>query len=187
VQESELTPDPTERDDSKSYEIAHLNSIEPLPDGNLWLSLRNISAVVKVDRRTGNVVWRLGGKRSDFRFVNDPLGGFWRQHDARRLPNGDVLLFDNGNLHEPPESRAVEYRLDEEAKTATLVWQYRRTPPLFARIAGSARRSADGHTLVSYGPRGVVSEADGDAVPVWEISAYGFGIFRAIAVPSLYP
>jgi len=60
-------------------------------------------------------------------------------------------MFDNGDTHSPPESRAVEYRLDTLAMTATMVWQYRHNPPLLAAFLGSARRLADGHTLVGFG------------------------------------
>jgi hypothetical protein len=185
VAENEITEDPGERLDPKDYESVHLNTVEPLPGGAVMLSFRNTSTVVKVDRKSGEIVWRLGGKRSDFRFVNDPLGGFARQHDVRRLPNGNILLFDNGNLHQPPESRVVEYRLDERAKTAELVWQYRRSPALFARISGSARRLSNGNTLISYGPRSVVIEVDSAANAVWEMRTPRFGVYRATAVATL--
>ena len=185
VSEAEITDDPGDPLDPKDYQVTHLNTIEPLPDDALMLSLRNMSSLVKVDRKTGAILWRLGGKRSDFRFVGDPLGGFFRQHDARRLPNGNILLFDNGNLHDPPESRAVEYRLDERAKTAELVWQYRRSPPVFARIGGSSRRLPNGNTIISYGPKGLVVEVDASSNPVWEIYTPLFGVYRATAAETL--
>jgi hypothetical protein len=186
VSESEISPDPERPIDPEDYEVAHLNSIEPLPDGNLMLSFRDMSSVAKIDRSSGKILWRLGGEKSDFRFVSDPLGGFSRQHDARRLPNGNVLLFDNGNGHHPSESRPVEYRLDHDAKTATMVWQYRRSSPLFAKVAGSTRRMPNGNTLISYGPLGVVVEVDAGSEPVWEVRPPG-GVFRALPIATLYP
>src|ERR671912_168679 len=44
----------------------HLNSIDVEPDNNLLISARETSAVYKIDRKTGEVIWRLGGKKSDF-------------------------------------------------------------------------------------------------------------------------
>lgn len=185
--ENEITEDPTDPTDPRDYEVVHTNSIEPLLDGTILLSFRNLSSVARIDRATGRVMWRLGGKRSDFRFEGDPLGGFSRQHDARLVGPGRVLLFDDGNLHDTPESRAVEYRLDEGAKTATLTWEYRHSPPLFSRFSGSVQRLPDGHTLVAWGPRGVVSEADARSKTVWELTLPHFGVYRARSAPTLYP
>jgi hypothetical protein len=63
------------------------------------------------------MLWRLGGRHNEFTIVGDPLRGFGFQHDVRVLDNGDLLFFDSGLAHSPPESRALEYRLDR--KTAT--------------------------------------------------------------------
>ena len=48
------------------YDYLHVNSIEQLPDGNLLVSARHTWALYKLDRRTGSVIWTLGGKRSQF-------------------------------------------------------------------------------------------------------------------------
>ena len=93
-------------------------------DGTLLLSSRHLDEIMKIDRQTGDIIWRWGGKNNEFTFVDDTRG-FSHQHAVRRIPNGDVTLFDNGNFHSPPFSRALEYRLDELGKTATLVWEYR--------------------------------------------------------------
>src|SRR5262245_47832181 len=63
------------------YDYFHVNSIDVAPDGDLLVSARNTWAVYKLDRRTGSVVWRLGGRRSDFR--PGPGATFAWQHDAR--------------------------------------------------------------------------------------------------------
>jgi len=89
-----------------AFDYCHGNSIEEDTDGNLLLSFRNLNAVYKIDRQTGEVLWILGGKSSSFVFDNDP--GFSGQHDVRRLPNGNISLFDNANQAPPPRvSRAV--------------------------------------------------------------------------------
>src|SRR5205807_1939637 len=76
------------------YDYLHLNSIDVAPDGNLLVSGRHTWALYKIDRVTGAVVWRLGGKRSDFAL--GPGAGFAWQHDARHLSDGRISLFDDG-------------------------------------------------------------------------------------------
>ena len=65
-----------------AFDYFHINSIDPYPDGHLIVSARRTSAVYKLDRRTGEIVWRLGGKRSDFE-MGPGTRTDW-QHDARR-------------------------------------------------------------------------------------------------------
>ena len=62
-----------------------------------------------------------GGRNDQFAIEEDGLGGFNGQHSVRVLGNGNLLLFDNGLRHDPSETRAVEYRLDTTAMTATLL------------------------------------------------------------------
>jgi arylsulfate sulfotransferase len=54
----------------------------------------------------------------------------WYQHAPKLTPHGTLLLFDNGdNRHyqgQPVFSRAVEYRLDDDAMTVQQIWEYGR-------------------------------------------------------------
>ena len=143
-------------------DLDHPNSIDFDLDGGVIVSYRNLSTVVKVDRRTHAIVWQLGGTHNQFTFVNDPLGGFDAQHTARILPNGHLLIFDNGWTHSPPASRAVEYVLDPARMTATMVWQYSANPPIFNDFTGSAQRLANGNTVVAFTRKGIVDEVSPD-------------------------
>jgi hypothetical protein len=69
-------------------------------------------------------------------------------------------LFDNGSLRSPPSSRAIEYRLDETARIAELVWEFRHDPPIFGFALGFAQRLANGNTLINYGTAQRVIEVD---------------------------
>lgn len=132
------------------FDYCHGNSIDEDSDGNLLLSFRNLDAVYKINRQTGEILWQLGGKTSSFAFPND--AGFSGQHDVRRLPNGNVALFDNANMAAPPRvSRAVEYQLDTVDWVATKVWEYRYTPPFFSSAMGSHQTTADRRHLINYG------------------------------------
>ncbi|HUI28901.1 MAG TPA: aryl-sulfate sulfotransferase [Candidatus Acidoferrales bacterium] len=128
----------------------HCNAIEMDQDGNILLSSRYLSEITKIDIETGDIIWRLGGKNNQFDFVNDPIG-FSYQHDIRRLPNGDITLMDNGNKHTPTHSRAVEYKLDEVNKTATLAWQFEHSPNVYNSFMGDVQRLANGNTLIGWG------------------------------------
>jgi len=128
----------------------HGNAIDLDYDGNVLISSRHLDEITKFSRQTGEIIWRLGGKNNQFNFVNDPIQ-FSHQHCIRRLANGNYTLFDNGNFHEPPFSRACEYKLDEVNKTATLVWQYQDSPETYGFAMGSAQRLPNGNTLIGWG------------------------------------
>jgi hypothetical protein len=129
---------------------AHINSVDVDLDGNLVISARNLDEITKIDRKTGNIIWRFGGKNNQFSFVNDSIG-FSAQHSVSILPNGHVLAYDNGLFHKPNFSRAVEYRLDPNNKTAVLDWSYRNTPDIASVFWGNAQRLRNGNTFIGWG------------------------------------
>lgn len=136
-----------------TVDYVHSNAIEKDYDGNYLLSNRHLDEITKIDSATGEIIWRLGGKyceNNQFTFTNDPTG-FSHQHDIRRLSNGNITLFDNGNLHDPPFSRAVEYSLDEINKTATLVWEYRNNPETYSVAMGSVKELDGKNFIVGWG------------------------------------
>ena len=136
---------------SDGIDYAHLNSVAIYSDTSMVISSRHMDEITCIDRRNGNIIWRLGGKNNMFTFVNDTVG-FSHQHCPRRLKNGNLLLFDNGNLHIPQRSSAVEYHLDEVNMTATLVKRYYRTPDAFAPRDGATQRLDNGNTIITWGP-----------------------------------
>lgn len=133
----------------------HLNAVDFDNDENILISSRHFSEVTKISRQTGEIIWRLGGKNNEFNFINENPDNapnyFSFQHDPRRISNGNLTLFDNGNQHSPPYSRGAEYELDEQNKTATLVWEYRHDPDLYGFATGSVQRLPNGNTLIGWG------------------------------------
>jgi hypothetical protein len=132
------------------YDYFHLNSIEPTPDGNLLVSARNTWAVYKIDHGSGEVLWRLGGKRSDFAMA--PGTRFAWQHDARWHGTGELSLFDNGaapRVH--PQSRGLRLALDTTRMHAHLAHAYTHAPGVLGIALGSVQRLANGNWLVSWG------------------------------------
>jgi hypothetical protein len=141
-------------------DYAHVNSISLTQEGDLIASFRGCSQVVKIDRPTGDVIWRFGGSNSDFMIVGDPFLEFCGQHTASQLADGNVLLFDNGSycLGDRENqfgqfSRAVEYRLDAPAGQAHFVSDYslNGTFQEFTRSQGSVQQLANGHWLIGWG------------------------------------
>lgn len=121
--------------------FSNINAVDLDKDGNYLLSNRLFSEILKIERTTGNVLWRLGGLKNEFTFFNENEANapfyFSLQHDIRYLPNGRITLFDNGGQHKPQYSRGVLYELDEEKKIAGMVWEYRHTPDVFGSANGS--------------------------------------------------
>ncbi|MFT3917146.1 MAG: aryl-sulfate sulfotransferase [Anaeromyxobacteraceae bacterium] len=149
-------------------DVDHANSIALDEAGDYVVSFRNLDAVWLLDRETGEVRWRLGGARSDFTFLDDPLGGFSGQHTATLLPGGRLLVFDNGTHHDPPTTRAVEYALDVPARTARRVWEFRHPGGHFNQFTGSAYRQPDGSTWVGMSEVGIVSRVEPSGAIAWE-------------------
>jgi hypothetical protein len=162
---------------------AHCNAIDIDADGNLLLSSRHLDEVTKIDRATGEVLWRLGGeecRNNQFTFLDDFLVeggdtlffGFSHQHGVRRLASGHILLFDNGNLKPDKFSRAVEYELDEAAFTAKRVWEYRASPDVYSSEMGFAERLSNGNTLIGWGGNEegrAVTEVGADGTKLFEL------------------
>ncbi|MBT3244129.1 MAG: T9SS type A sorting domain-containing protein [Bacteroidetes bacterium] len=140
----------------KRLNYSTLNAFNIDDDGNILASFRNHSEIMKISRSTGEIIWRMGGPRGEFTFIGEHVENapyyFARQHNIRKRPNGNITLFDNGQYHQPPYSRAVEYSLDEVNKVATLVteWRYPKGN-IFCVTAGNAELLSDGGWFIGYG------------------------------------
>jgi outer membrane protein assembly factor BamB len=141
----------------------HINSIDVDHDDNLLVSARETSAVYKIDRNTGEVIWRLGGKKSDFEMGEGTR--FAYQHDARRLPDGTISLFDNGATvfrnglpQVVEESRVIVLDLDERRMKASLAREYTHPDGKYADAAGNAQVLPNGNMFVGWGRALAISE-----------------------------
>lgn len=130
----------------------HVNSVEQDKDGNLIICVRNFNEVTKINCKDGSVMWRFGGRRNQFKVLNDTIP-FLAQHDARILANGNLTIYDNGfgDTKRKHFTRALEYKLNEGNKTAVLVWSYIRKPGTFCERTGNFQRLANGNSLINFG------------------------------------
>jgi Arylsulfotransferase (ASST) len=162
----------------------HCNSIEEDLDGNWLISNRNLSEVTKINKVTGDIIWRLGGKKNMFDFVNDT--GFTFQHDGRRLANGRITVYDNGIGHTPTQSRGVEYIVDETNMTAEATTIFRTDPDAKSVAMGNMQTLPNGNRVVGWGTWSApfMTEFDPDGNRLLEIETdENFGSYRAFRFP----
>jgi len=178
-----------------TWDYFHGNSIEPPVPGDptVIVSARNTAAVYGIDRASGELRWVLGGKSDDFGIAR---GGtrFCAQHAARRLPNGDVTLFDNGGRGNTEAgcprhaSRVMRFRLDHERRSARLVrtLSSRRSSGAGESLLpvgfGNAQMLPSGNMLVSWGTSGFVSEVSPSGAPRFALDLPNAS-YRAVAAP----
>ncbi|MGH2559713.1 MAG: arylsulfotransferase family protein [Thermomicrobiales bacterium] len=145
-------------DANEPFDYVHLNSIEADGDGHLILCARHTHAVYQIDRRTGEIRWRLGGKRSDFTMGAGTETAF--HHDARIHPNGDLTIFDNaaGEDDADTRSRGVVLKLDMDAMSATLVREYVHPTEILSVSQGNMQMLPNGNAFVGWGSAPVFSE-----------------------------
>ncbi|HEX8714343.1 MAG TPA: arylsulfotransferase family protein, partial [Solirubrobacteraceae bacterium] len=132
---------------SAPFDFFHINSINVDPDGTLLVSARNTWTVYEIDPRSGEIVWRLGGKRSDFA-LGAGAATAW-QHDPRVLPDGAISIFDNGAspaVH--PQSRGIVLTLNAQSRSATLDAQIEHPAPLLADSQGNMQALENGDWFV---------------------------------------
>jgi len=175
-----------------AFDLEHPSSLSISPDGGYVVSFQGMDEVTKIDSTSGAVLWRLGGRHSQFTIQDDPMNGFLGQHDVQVLPNGNLLMLDDHFRGAPGPARAVEYSLDTQNMVARMVWQYRPSPAVISPIMGSAQRLSDGSTLVGFGAAGRVHEVASDGAVRWSASltsdATGGALpfYRALRLQSLY-
>jgi hypothetical protein len=142
------------------FDYFHINSIDVDQDGNLLISARRTSTVYKIDRKSGEIIWRLGGKKSDFEMGPGTRTRY--QHDARRQPDGTITIFDNGGVKTEKQSYGLVLELDENKMTATLVRTYAHPNGQVAGTQGSMQVLPNGNVFIGWGSDTIFSEFSGD-------------------------
>jgi hypothetical protein len=178
---------PAPKEGGKIHDPWHLNSVELDRDGDFVVSARHTSALYKIDRETGEVAWRLGGKNSDFEMGRGTV--FKLQHDARVHRDGTVTLFDNVAEDLPArgrESRGIALRLDHAEKTASLVREFEHPDKILSATQGSLQVLEGGGAFVGWGglhPEFTEFDSEGDTVFDARFLAKGVETYRAYRMP----
>ena len=127
-----------------------ITDIEVDSDSSVLINCRYMDEITKIDTRSGVIIWRMGGKNNEFTFIGDEIG-FSQQSAIRKLKNGNLLIFDNGLLHDKPISTIIEYELDETNKTATFVNRFGYETEIVVQEKGGIHELENGNILVSWG------------------------------------
>jgi hypothetical protein len=173
---------------SATRDTVHMNAVEPDGEDAFLISLRHTDAVYKIDKATGDVIWKLGGTWTpkSLTVLNDPEGAYplGGQHDVRLQPDGSITVHDNNTgLPDPP--RAVRYEIDEANKTASLVEELTDPEVAVSACCGSARRSFDGSWLMNWGANSLVTEFNAAHERTFQLGFGGHAFsYRAFAVPD---
>jgi hypothetical protein len=191
----------------------HSNAIVYTADGNLLVSMRHQSWILKVDYEnglgTGEILWKLG-EDGDFTIASgDPNDWFYAQHYPNIVAaNGSqttLAIWDNGNYRIDSTgtncgidsgtacySRATLFQIDEAAKTANLLWDYQ--PGFYSWWGGSIGQLSNGNvefdmTIPFNTAASQIMEVTGSGSPqpVWQLNLTGANAYRAFRIPSLYP
>ena len=176
---------PRRRLQREAFDPVHINSIEPRGSGEVVISTRHTDAVYGIDRATGDIKWKLGGTPTaqSLQVIGDPaiklLGG---QHDARIDRRGRLTIFDNGK-DRPRRPRVVFYRLDLKQGKALYRGQLNDPEVRRSHCCGSARETADGGWLVSWGDNPLVTGFDREGRIAFRLHLSS-STFRAVPVPQ---
>jgi hypothetical protein len=169
-----------DKDDGTTFDPIHINSVQDDGDA-LLVSARNTCALYSLDRRTGAVRWRLGGRRGDFAFGRG--AEFAWQHDARRRPDGTITLFDNhiDAVGDGP-SRGLVLKVDAAARRVTRVREYA-DGTTYGQYMGNVQLLPDGNAVVGWGSTPKMTEFGAGGTPVLEITGVGDGSYRSYRSP----
>ncbi len=146
---------PAIQDDRSEW--CHANTVYATRDGSLLVSFRNLSTVVRVERPSGRISWKL------------TYPTISQQHAPEELENGNILIFDNGTHrldHTTPYSRVIEV----DPASGEIVWHYqeRQVSDFFSPFISNAQRLPNGNTLVCEGSFGRLFEVTQEGEVVWE-------------------
>lgn len=155
------------------YDYYHMNSVEEIPDnlyswyeieqdgkiiqpfkkGNLIFNFRHGSMIFILDKDTGKIVWHVT--------QYDVPGEIQGQHDSTMLPNGNILIYDNGRYRS--STRVIELN----PITNKIEWQYT-APNFFTIVMGDANKLPNGNYLLSETVNGRIFEITSQGKIIWE-------------------
>ena len=144
--------------ETEEIDVLHANHVERVDGrvqhpsklyapGNLLVSMRHLNAIAILDGSTAEVLWLWGPSNVT------------AQHHPRFLPNGNILLFDNGLQ----ASQIIE--VDPRANEVR--WRYAPQDGFFSRTRGANQRLPNGNTLITESDRGTVFEVTPEGKMVW--------------------
>lgn len=183
-------------------DFSHINSLMIDEDaGQVLILSKNLDALMSMDIQSGEFLWQIGGRWSDYRDVdgdqpptNDqawqvdgPNATWWSHAHMSDYWHDGMLVFDNGAHHGVMTSRVVEYSIDHDAKTIEKVNEWPSPSGTFTPALGDGRRLPNGNRLLAFMLEGRLLEVTPEGETVWDIGLeLGAGIGRVTHVPDIY-
>ncbi|PWY75975.1 arylsulfotransferase [Aspergillus eucalypticola CBS 122712] len=163
---------------SDAWDYFHINSVDKDTDGNYLISARDACAVHKIDGSSGEIIWRLGGVKSDFEL--GPNVNFCFQHHARFVSkDGDseiISLYDNSahgtengrghEVHTHPFSQGKIIKVNTATWKASIVQAFQPPDGLLSKSQGGTQLLPNGNVLVNWGSEGALTEFRPDGTPI---------------------
>ncbi|HTW99867.1 MAG TPA: arylsulfotransferase family protein, partial [Acidimicrobiales bacterium] len=167
------------------FDWFHVSSVSLYGPDALLVSASNTSTLYRVARSSGEVLERIGGRRSDYTMGRGASFSF--QHDARVQPGGLVSLLDNGSTSpgsSGPPSRAIVLALDAAHKSARLLRSWTHPAGLAVPSGGSVQPLGTGGAFVGWGAQPYFTEFAGDGAIVFDARlATDVQSYRALISP----
>ncbi|HEX4402500.1 MAG TPA: arylsulfotransferase family protein [Galbitalea sp.] len=173
------------------FDAYHLNSIDYDKDGTtLYISGRHTHTIYAIDRKTGAVKWRMGGKKSDFAI--DKNAQFAWQHHVRKRTDGIFTVFNNHSRTstDPVTSSGLLLNVDEASRTVSLQRSF--DHGILSTAQGSVQPLENGNVLIGWGGNPVITEYTGDGKLVYKATHVGSASYRSfrhewVAHPTTKP
>ncbi|KAG4441066.1 hypothetical protein IFR05_003420 [Cadophora sp. M221] len=154
-----------------AWDFFHLNSVEKDDLGNYLISSRHMRSIYYLDS-TGNILWSLGGKHSDFTDLSDGYASNFKwQHHARWRGNNTMSFYDNHakNVFHPLSefSRGMLVQFDFDKMTVKLLQTYKHPDNVLSISQGSMQVIPEsGNVMIGWGNTPAYTEftADGEVL-----------------------
>lgn len=149
------------------WDAYHLNSVGLTDtDSDIIFSGRNTWTIYRINKPTGNILWRLGGKHSSFE-INQDAKFSW-QHDARflssTLTTNTISMFDDNCCESAtvppgtPPAHGLVLQLDLFTMKASYVTKYFHDPLINVASQGNVQTLSNGNKFVGWGQSQYYSE-----------------------------
>jgi hypothetical protein len=167
--------------DAKASDVeipgTHLNGFYYDEKNDAFLiSFRNISRIIKIDKKTGNVIYQFGELAKGELHMSPSDAIFSKQHSPVLMPDGNILFFNNIPIRKRDEDTVIYPKVTIVHqplgnKNAAVVWEYEckddNHPEGVRGKEGGALFLPNGNLLVCVGGSNRTFEVTRDKQVVW--------------------
>ena len=159
-------------EDYPDLDWSHFNTVDYIPETDqVVLNSRNMSETYLVNHKTGAIEWRWGnpaayghGRKPGWYDNGDQK--IFGSHHANPLPNGNIMIFDNGS-ERPEGNRSAVIEVDP--KTNKVVWEYysKDSNSFYSYRQGANQKLPNGNVLITSSMHGHIFEVTPKKEVAW--------------------